>query len=109
MMGRWVFQSPVKSGAHIAKLVNPHNKVLAETGLVFVPYDLRHTIATRWVESGIDLPTVGAWLGHSSLASIMKYVHIRLAHIHDAQAKYQQKLRSDRRSGFWSGRWHENG
>jgi integrase len=26
MMGRWVFQSPVKSGAHIAKLVNPHNK-----------------------------------------------------------------------------------
>jgi integrase len=103
MMGRWVFQSPVKSGAHIAKLVNPHNRVLAETGLVFVPYDLRHTIATRWVESGIDLPTVAAWLGHSSLASIMKYVHIRPAHMHEAQTKYQEKLKSDGRSGFGPG------
>lgn len=98
--GRWVFPSPRKEGCHIAKLVNPHNEVLKQTGLVMVMYDLRHTIATRWVEAGTDLPTVAAWLGHSSLASIMKYVHIRPAHMDEAQQKYEKTMKSDGRATF---------
>ncbi|MBB2974485.1 integrase [Microbacterium endophyticum] len=29
-------------------------------------HDLRHTAATIWLQSGVDLKTVQAWLGHSS-------------------------------------------
>ncbi len=60
---------------HLTKLNGSHNKVLKVTGLHFVPYDLRHTFATRMAEAGMPLATLAAILGHSNLRSIMKYVH----------------------------------
>ncbi len=31
----------------------------------FTHHDLRHLFATRCIESGVDIPTVSRWLGHS--------------------------------------------
>ena len=31
-------------------------------------HDLRHTAATRWIASGLDVKTVSVWLGHSDSA-----------------------------------------
>jgi len=42
-------------------------------GLVF--HDTRHTAATRMLQSGIDLKTVGAILGHSDQYMTMHYAH----------------------------------
>jgi integrase len=61
-----------------------HNKVLAATGEVngvkmqgveCVIYDLRHTFGTRSANAGMSLATLARTLGHSSLRSVMKYVH----------------------------------
>jgi len=50
-------------------------------------HDLRHLFATSCIESGVDIPTVSRWLGHSDGGTLaMKtYGHLRQEHS-DAQA-----------------------
>jgi integrase len=50
-------------------------------------HDLRHLFATNCIESGVDVPTVSRWLGHSDGGTLaMKtYGHLRQEHS-DAQA-----------------------
>jgi integrase len=45
-------------------------------------HDLRHLFATRCIESGVDIPTVSHWLGHSDGGALaMKtYGHLRREH-----------------------------
>ena len=38
-------------------------------------HTLRHTFATRWIESGYDLKTLSEILGHKNIKTTMKYVH----------------------------------
>lgn len=84
----WVFPSPW-TGGHLTKLNGAHDRALERSDTSFCLYDLRHTFATRMVESGCDLPTLAAILGHSSLRMVMKYVHPTEAHQAQAMAAYQ--------------------
>lgn len=38
-------------------------------------HDLRHTAACLWLARGVDLATVQAWMGHSSIATTNIYLH----------------------------------
>jgi integrase len=38
-------------------------------------HDLRHTAATRWIQSGIPIATVSRLLGHADLQTTMRYVN----------------------------------
>ena len=38
-------------------------------------HDLRHTAACLWLNRGVDLSTVSAWLGHASISTTNRYLH----------------------------------
>ena len=44
-----------------------------------VPHALRHTCASRLIRAGVPLPVVKDWLGHASIKTTMRYVHLDTA------------------------------
>jgi integrase len=53
-------------------------------------YDLRHTYATRAVMAGVDLPTLSALLGHTSVQMTMRYCHPAEEHKREAAGKIEK-------------------
>jgi len=52
-----------------------HRQVISKLEYKFRLYDCRHTFATRTLESGTDLLTLSAILGHANLKMVMRYAH----------------------------------
>ena len=88
--GPWLFPSSRKPGDHVRQLHTPHDSVCQDAGVSFVLYDFRHTFATRMlVDAKVDMASLAAILGHSSLRILSKYVHPTQDHQRDAMKKYE--------------------
>ena len=46
------------------------------------PHDLRHLFVTRCIESGVDIRTIAAWIGHKDGGALLlkRYAHLRREH-----------------------------
>lgn len=71
----YVFINPVTSLPYV-DIKKSFNSLINRAGIVnFRFHDLRHTVATRMVESNIDLVVVQEILGHAKIETTMRYAH----------------------------------
>ncbi|MDR1945979.1 MAG: tyrosine-type recombinase/integrase [Desulfovibrio sp.] len=52
------------------------NKDITDERLIAVPHTMRHTFATRLLESGIDIYALKEILGHADLTTTERYIHL---------------------------------
>lgn len=93
---RWLFPSDRVRGQSVSRTNNQHAAALKKCKLQFVPYDLRHTFATRAAAAGVPLMTLAKLLGHANLKTIHRYVHPQDDHLADAM----RMVESSSPSGF---------
>jgi integrase/recombinase XerD len=81
---RWIFPGQIP-GSHIsdAGVQRMFRKVLARTSLRkhASMHTLRHSYATHLLEAGVDLITLQRLLGHNSLQTTARYVHLSRQHL----------------------------
>ena len=71
----FVFDNP-ETGTHVLDVKTAFLGACRRAGIKGVRFhDLRHTAASRMVESGVDLVTVSKILGHASIQMTMRYAH----------------------------------
>lgn len=93
----WLFPSTRRPGEHISKLNHQHDEACRRAGVSFRLYDLRHTFATRLAESGCDINTLAAILGHSGLRLLTRYVHPTEQHRAAAMERLEEQQRTSLR------------
>jgi len=95
----WIFPSKRNPGEHITRVNGAHDRLCKKAledklTFGFVLYDFRHTFATRMAQAGIDLATLAAILGHSSIRIVQKYVHPTAEHKRAAMLQYDRTIQA---------------
>jgi integrase len=93
----YVFPSKRDPSRPMGNIANTHHRTVERTGLAwFRLYDLRHTFATRAVQSGMDLPTLARILGHSNINMVLRYAHPTPEHKRLAMTKLENYVTEGR-------------
>jgi integrase len=84
------------AGRPLTKLNAPHGRILKMTGLNFVLYDLRHTFATRKADAGMPVHILAGILGHGSLRTVQRYVHLSREAMARAVEEHREREQAQR-------------
>ena len=88
--GKYVFVNEL-TGKPITTLKKAHQGALKRSRIEHLRlYDLRHSFASRFVESGGDLITLKDLLGHASLNMVLRYAHPSQEHRFAAIKKMEE-------------------
>jgi site-specific recombinase XerD len=71
------------------ELHKAHYDALEACALDFRIYDLRHTYGTRFIEGGGNLLELMRLMGHASLSTTQRYVHLSRRHLAEAQRRIE--------------------
>lgn len=63
------------------------------------PHTIRHTIATHWLERGMDLKTIQLLLGHNALSTTTIYTKVSTRLRHEVYEKAHPLAREDEKEG----------
>jgi len=90
--GDYLFPGRVKENP-IVNVNAAHTSAVKRSGIAKCTlYSLRHTWATRAAQSGVDLVTLAAMLGHSKINMVLRYAHPGDQHQADAMRKIQASV-----------------
>ena len=93
--GEWVIPGR-KPGTHMRKLGNTWRLLRARAGLPDVRlHDLRHSVASRALALGEELPMIGKLLGHRRIESTVRYAHLARTAVHEAAERVASSLAED--------------
>ena len=89
---RYVFPLHHDPDTPIKRVHKAHYRAIERAGINprFILYDLRHTYGSRAAMAGVDLPTLAALMGHTSIQMTMRYVHLAEEHKKEAAAKVEK-------------------
>ena len=89
---RWLFPGKIKERKLCASSVQRAcQKICREQGLArMTPHTLRHCYATHLLESGTDLRTIQALLGHFRVGTTALYTHVTLTGLRQVQSPLDQ-------------------
>ena len=87
----WVYGSHERYYTYSA-YISSHNRICKASGVLFDPYALRHTFATRFWTQTRDIFALQRVLGHADLKTLQRYVHVDEEHVREAMRKYEAGL-----------------
>ena len=93
--GEWVIPGR-KPGTHLRKLGNTWRVLRARADLPGVRlHDLRHSVASRALALGEELPMIGKLLGHRRIESTVRYAHLARSSVHQAAERVANGIAAD--------------
>ena len=84
---------PITGGRIAARFNAARMRAGVTTRMTF--HSLRHAFATHMLEDGVDVVTIQALLGHASITTTLRYLHVRVDHL-ERVASPLERLRESR-------------